>query len=94
MNAAQIRMVVTMYDDTFRSIGWSPGFCSGSAKKPDLAASNEHARWMCQEVLKMLEEPDPKILEKANRWLGFIQAILWCNGEFSIDEMRTHNRSV
>ncbi len=29
---------------------------------------------------------------KANRWLGFIQGVLWSGGVYTIDEMREHNR--
>ena len=34
-----------------------------------------------------------KVWEKFNRWLGFMQGILWCNGDFTLNEMRDHNRS-
>lgn len=37
--------------------------------------------------------PDtPPRLEKAMRWLGFIQGALWLNGDFTLDELRDHNR--
>ena len=29
---------------------------------------------------------------KANRWLGFIQGVLWEHHIFTIDNMRDHNR--
>ncbi len=32
-------------------------------------------------------------VEKAHRWLGFIQGALWASGFFSIDEFKNHNRS-
>jgi hypothetical protein len=32
--------------------------------------------------------------EKLNRWLGFVQGALWCNGVFSIDELRAHVTEV
>lgn len=31
-------------------------------------------------------------IQKAMRWLGFIQGTLWCSGIFSIDELRNHSR--
>jgi len=46
-----------------------------------------HAHWMCLEVLRI--EP-----EKVNRWLGFIQGVLWCEGEFTIDQLRDQTREV
>lgn len=51
----------------------------------------QHICWMCHMAEHYLEEGE---IEKANRWLGFIQGVLWCEGFFSIDEMRDHNRSV
>lgn len=29
--------------------------------------------------------------DKFNRWLGFVQGILWSLGEYTLDEMRDHN---
>ncbi len=29
---------------------------------------------------------------KAFRWLGFMQGMLWCEGVYTIDEMRAQNR--
>lgn len=30
--------------------------------------------------------------DKFNRWLGFVQGILWSLGEYTLNEMRDHNR--
>jgi hypothetical protein len=30
--------------------------------------------------------------DKGNRWLGFIQGVLWMEGIYTIDAMRRHNR--
>jgi len=49
-----------------------------------------HAAWMCLQVKIFADEGD---LDKANRWLGFIQGVLWTRGFYSIEEMREHNRS-
>lgn len=49
----------------------------------------QHARWMCQQIPTFLKENK---MEKVNRWLGFVQGILWTNGLFSITQMREHNR--
>ena len=44
-------------------------------------------------MLTELEEMDLKERwEKANRWIGFIQGVLWAHGIFSIDQMKDHNR--
>jgi hypothetical protein len=30
--------------------------------------------------------------EKAHRWLGFIQGVLWMGGRYSLDELKEHSR--
>ena len=49
-----------------------------------------HAHWMCLQIPEFVQN---RLIEKSMRWLGFIQAILWCEGVFTIDEMRGHNTS-
>ena len=40
-----------------------------------------------------LAEPEKgRNWDKANRWLGFVQGVLFCKGIFTIDQMREHNR--
>ncbi len=48
-----------------------------------------HVLWMCLEIEKLLQEGKR---DKAERWLCFIQGVLWMNGICSIDEMRDDNR--
>ena len=58
----------------------------------------QHTKWMCYEVEKMVDELElisecvRKDYSKINRWLGFIQGVLYCDGVYTIDEMREHNR--
>ncbi|KKL68560.1 hypothetical protein LCGC14_2123730 [marine sediment metagenome] len=30
--------------------------------------------------------------DKFNRWLGFVQGVLWLHGDFTLVQMREHNR--
>ena len=50
----------------------------------------EHIRWMCQKAQWFCDNGEEG---KANRWLGFIQGVLYANGEMTISEQRDHNRS-
>ena len=50
-----------------------------------------HIRWMINEIPSMLNIPCK--MEKVNRWLGFIQGVLWLRGYYTIEEMKGHNRS-
>lgn len=46
----------------------------------------QHAKWMLL-FAQSIEDNDRK-----NRWLGFIQGVLFMSGVFSIDECRCHVR--
>ena len=48
-----------------------------------------HALWMIYEIEKFLDEGR---LEKANRWLGFVQGCLWSAGFRRIDDLKNDNR--
>ena len=50
----------------------------------------EHLAWMCVETQKFVEE---NRLEKAFRWLGFIQGSIWAMGLGTIEEMKQDNMS-
>lgn len=47
-----------------------------------------HALWMVGETIAFCEQ---NRMEKAFRWLGFIQGVLWTQGIHSIDELKEHN---
>jgi hypothetical protein len=51
--------------------------------------SLNHALWMCTVIEEQVKDGKA---EKAERWLCFIQGVLWMNGICSIDEMRDDNR--
>lgn len=49
-----------------------------------------HISWMCEEAISLVNQGR---LEKAFRWLGFIQGVLWMSGINSIDDLKEHSRS-
>ena len=48
-----------------------------------------HLLWMCQEAQKFVDEGR---VEKAMRWLGFLQGVFWAKTEFTLDELKNHSR--
>lgn len=48
-----------------------------------------HSRWMCQEIELYLSGGDVS-LDKPNRWIGFIQGILFLTNKFSIKDFKDH----
>ncbi len=49
-----------------------------------------HVLWMLYQIPQFIETEDPE--EKANRWLGFVQGVLWAKEIYTIEEMKEHNR--
>jgi hypothetical protein len=45
-------------------------------------------------MIDELLERDDMPPEKINRWLGFIQGVMWTYGMFSIDDLRVHSRAL
>jgi len=50
-----------------------------------------HARWMISEMLEIGEDWSDY---KTNRWLGFVQSIIWCTKLRGISELRDDNRNL
>jgi hypothetical protein len=48
-----------------------------------------HVLWMCDEIDGFIRE---QRFDKANRWIGFMQGVLWITGVASIDESREINQ--
>ena len=87
MTPKQIREVADEYFQQLEEFGFS------AEKQSDgplgSLHSFPHVMWMCQELKGGMAKKD---MEKACRWLGFIQGVLWSRGTYSIDDMREHNR--
>jgi hypothetical protein len=48
-----------------------------------------HLRFMCIEAQKFVDEDR---VEKAMRWLGFLQGVLWAREFYSLDDLKNHSR--
>lgn len=57
----------------------------------DRSKAMKHAMWMCVQSLTFIQDGH---LDKAFRWLGFIQGTFWACGHYSINEMRAHSTEV
>jgi hypothetical protein len=49
-----------------------------------------HCFWMIGEIRTFVVE---ERLEKAMRWLGFLQGVLWAQGQMTIGSLAEHNRA-
>lgn len=54
----------------------------------------QHQLGHCHDMLDAMERfiAEGRI-EKAFRWLGFVQGCLWCAGLFTVAELADHNRN-
>jgi hypothetical protein len=56
--------------------------------------ATEHIAWMIDECISMISNPGDTeynaMYTKVNRWIGFVQGVLWKEGLFTIDQMREH----
>lgn len=48
-----------------------------------------HLAWMCKKGILLAEEGS---LDKAFRWLGFVQGVLWALSIYPIHDLKNHNR--
>lgn len=87
MDSVKIQTVVNQYFSELHSRG-----CVPSRGDTGLGEDNnlDHVMWMCTEIPRHL---DAGKIEKAHRWLGFIQGVLWASEVYTIENMRIHNRS-
>ena len=83
MTKEQIISVCKEYDEFLEKEGF---LCR---EESDTWNSYSHIRWMLSQIPTFVNEGK---LEKSFRWLGFVQGFLWTNGDFTISEMKNHNR--
>lgn len=88
MTAAHILEVLKIYEEGLGSI--APIRAEYTVRFPTQKVALHHARFMCGEIKRLVVEEQK--LDKAQRWLGFLQGILWTHGIYSIEDMRNHNR--
>lgn len=72
MEKEQIIEICKMYDDMLLKDGFL------KVQERDEFGSLNHCRWMLNEIPEILTNYNK--MEKANRWLGFVQGILWSHG--------------
>lgn len=89
MTEEQVIEVINKYAQGLRDRGYIARRCdpAGAANGYEQAA---HMLWMCDEIQAMVGEGK---LEKAFRWLGFIQGAMWAMGLRSIADMKLDNTS-
>lgn len=103
MNSSQLCGVFQKYDNRLANASIPAAPTNTKRVTTNRGIRLGHIRWMCQEMLSMISaqlegyapgtELDRALSEKANRWLGFVQATLWIDGFYTIDEMKADNKA-
>jgi len=84
-NEKVLEAVATMAD-FLRSKGSAAKKCE---KPTDIQEEYGHLLYMCNSIPIFLEEGQR---EKAMRWLGFMQGVLWSRGGFTLDRLKNMNK--
>ena len=87
MNSAKVIAIIETCEARLEGVQACRNRSSGIIPSSDTALG--HAAWMCEQVRVFASEGK---IDKANRWIGFIQGTLWMAGRATIDEMREDNR--
>ena len=66
--------------------------CEGIGVEQQLNEQLWHVQTMIPKAIEFFYDFDRR--EKAMRWLGFIQGVLYCNGIYTIPELKQHSRPV
>lgn len=103
MDKEQVLQVIEQYQSRFSHLTarrLERPTSGGLNLPPNKPEAVRHLRYMCnrvEEMLVLVDQMDEAcedftgVLEKVYRWLGFIQGVLWSQGDFSINELREHN---
>jgi hypothetical protein len=89
MTPEQIKQVAMRYSDEFCGHDRESKRFTLEGQLPNHEQARAHIWWMCYEIVRFVDEGQ---IEKANRWLGFVQGVLWFMGDKTIREMRDDNR--
>lgn len=60
-----------------------------ATRENDNPDSLVHLKWMLLNIPLIMDEGK---IDKANRWLGFVQGVLWSRRILNINEMKDDNR--
>jgi hypothetical protein len=90
MDATRILSVVSDYQNKLLTRAVQPVQYPMQKAVSDPKHTLAHAAWMLGNIRLQVVQGK---LDKAQRWLGFVQALLWVHGVYTIAELKTHNRS-
>jgi hypothetical protein len=88
MTTSKLVQVLNYYKEALVSKGFCCKFNADDSKNKE--AMLNHCVWMCVQALDFIAEGR---IDKAMRWLGFIQGTLHVYQIYNINQLRAHSRS-
>lgn len=90
MTTEKLKEVLGYYADWIDEVGnCAPVEHSGDGDDP---THLEHLHWMCDRA--ELDFVPAGEIDKAMRWLGFVQGVLCAKGYFTLAQLREHSRET
>jgi hypothetical protein len=89
MTDKRIREAIAEYRRQLRALDILPVPCQTAEPPGTVTDILGHCHQMLDSMERFLDEGR---LEKASRWLGFVQGCLWSCRVYTIDQMKDHNR--
>lgn len=86
MTPAKIIKVIDRYTDMLIQCDILP--VRNIDESADRIVQLKHIGWMCLQIADMVEQGK---VEKAMRWLGFVQGVLWSTDFRTVDDLRRDN---
>jgi hypothetical protein len=91
VNVETLNRVIGKYREFFSGLVFNIGRrMSYDVNSPNKKVILGHCLWMIGEMMVFVENGK---IEKAMRWLGFLQACLLLTGHFTLSDLRNHNSS-
>ena len=89
MTPEKIKQALNVYRIRLQNIGIKPYRFPPGQEPQDRKQKLMHVAGLIEAAEDLLKEDR---LEKAFRWLGFVQGALWASGLYTIKELKDHNR--
>ena len=96
MTVAKLKELVLRYQTLLREIGnhsslsMSEENANSTADMISDSDRGSHFLFMCDMVVEFVDKGE---VDKAMRWLGFLQGALWSRGYYTLTELKDHSRS-
>lgn len=89
MDGKKILEVINIYKECFKSLGVIKAEYLDEENPPNRDQALSHCCWMLEQMEIFVQEGR---IQKAFRWLGFVQCSFWVYGIYSKKDLKNHSR--